>query len=265
MVARWRPSCNRDCDARWCVDKAPAPAARLAPALQPQAPNAYSPHFNCLFGLGKKTSIHAARHALPLAGTLWLWPYTHKMLQAACPRPQLTCVPLCVAPSLCAAAVCAGAPGLGAGRVHALPRRRGDLVYVTAAGQPGPPRWRQVRRRPLWKPPMDRCAVCSRLPPVRRHMRYCDLARSIYGTRSGCQGPGFCLDVFCVALKRAQVCRNARVLGGDILPADGIRRQQPDRPNCRRAVHEGASPTTAPRAGVKHCKGCLAAVRTWRP
>ncbi len=102
-------------------------------------------------GWFQKTSVRAAFYG---THCLWLALFGcggthHKMLQAACPRPQLTCVPLCVAPSLCAAAVCAGAPGLGAGRVHALPRRRGDLVHVAAAGQPRPPRRRQVRRRPL--------------------------------------------------------------------------------------------------------------------
>ncbi len=34
------------------------------------------------------------------------------------------------------------------------------------------------------RPPENKCAVNSRLLPVRRHMRYCDLARSIYGTHS---------------------------------------------------------------------------------
>jgi len=125
----------------------PRPLVRIGRPLRPAA------HV-CPAVCGRLGVVHAAPRSVPrLFLTHLCLPVTQRWVvalpvcgvgqthhaAAACPRPLLTCTPPCAARSVRAAAVCAGAPGLGPGRVHALPRRHRDLVYFTAAGQPGPP------------------------------------------------------------------------------------------------------------------------------
>ena len=114
----------------------------------------------------------------------------------SCHLANQVIVSLC-APSLRAAAVCAGTPGMGPRSLHAHLGWRRYVVHVAAAGQPRPPRRCQVSKLPqkeiALKMHKTRCtAVCTTcrhaygnsdtlLTGSRRHQRYCDLAGSIYG------------------------------------------------------------------------------------